>query len=268
MFIGIAGASAQRTEFGIWAGGSTYFGDLNTNTSFRLTKPATGVYGRINFNSRISVKVMAAYAQVAGNDAYSGNYYQIHRNLSFTSPILEASGQLEFNFLDYSSTNPKFKFSPYFLLGFGVFNFNPSTEYGGSSFKLQPIGTEGQGYPEYADKKPYKLTGPFISIGGGFKYRVNKNFSLFLEGAVRKTFTDYLDDVGGVYPSEIVLLNEGGPLAANLSDRSNQIGGLAVGQENKYRADKKKDNYFLFGLGLSFTINSYKCPFAIPNSEY
>lgn len=89
LFIGITGASAQRTEFGIWAGGSTYFGDLNTNTSFRLTKPATGVYDRINFNSRLSVKIMAAYAEVAGNDAYSGNYYQIHRNLSFTSPILE-----------------------------------------------------------------------------------------------------------------------------------------------------------------------------------
>lgn len=219
-----------------------------------------GVYGRVNLDSRISFRLAASYASVAGNDKFADNYYQIHRNLSFHSTVYEASGQIEFNFLDYSSDNPKYRYSPYFLLGLGLFSFDPMADYKGTEYRLQPIGTEGQGYAEYPDKKTYKLTSPFCSIGGGFKYKVNKNFSVFIEAANRKAFTDYLDDVGSVYPDKIVVYNEGGPLAANLSDRSNEIGGLPVGGGNKFRADKKKDSYFYFGIGMSVTINKYKCP--------
>lgn len=251
---------AQQAEFGIIGGGSTYFGDLNTNTSFRLTKPMAGVYGRLNIDSRISFKLTASYASIEGNDRFADNYYQTHRNLSFRSPVYEIGTQLEFNFLDYSSNNPKFRYTPYFLIGLGLFSFDPIAVYNNAEYRLQPMGTEGQGYAEYPDKKPYKLTSPLFSIGGGFKYKVNKNFSLFFEAANRKVFTDYIDDVGGVYPDKIVVYNEGGPLAANLSDRSGEIGGLPVGSGNKFRADKKKDSYLFFGIGMSVTINKYKCP--------
>lgn len=251
---------AQQTEFGIIGGGATYFGDLNTNTSFRLTQPMAGVYGRINLDSRISFKLAASYASVAGDDKYADNYYQVHRNLSFKSPIYEAETQIEFNFLDYSSDNPKFRYTPYFLFGLGLFNFDPIAVYKDAEYRLQPIGTEGQGYAEYPDRKPYKLTSPFWLIGGGFKYKVNKNVSVFFEAANRKSFTDYLDDAGNVYPDKIVVYNEGGPLVANLSDRSAEVGGLPVGSGNKFRADKKKDDYLFFGIGFSVTINKYKCP--------
>ena len=33
-------ASAQRWDFGPWIGGASYFGDLNTHTSFRFVNPA------------------------------------------------------------------------------------------------------------------------------------------------------------------------------------------------------------------------------------
>lgn len=148
-----------------------------------------------------------------------------------------------------------------FLLGAGIFGFDPHAVYGNASYRLQPIGTEGQGYPEYPTAAKYKLTKPFIVVGGGFKLRVTKTFSMFGEAAVRKTYTDYLDDDGGLYPDHLVLYNEAGPLAVNLSDRSLELGGQPVGAAGKYRADNKRDDYFFFGIGVSYTINTYKCPF-------
>lgn len=257
----IVHAHAQRYEFGGWGGGSTYFGDLNTNTSFKYTKPAAGLYARYNFDPRIAAKLSVTYGGVKGMDSASNYYFEKQRNLSFYSGIWEIEAQGEFNFMSYSSRHPKMRYSPYFLLGFGVFGFDPKTQYGTTEFYLQQYGTEGQGYPEYIGRKPYKLTKPFICIGGGFKWRVTKTFSMFGEAAVRKTYTDYLDDVSTVYPDKLILANEAGPLAVNLSDRSLELSGVPVGATNKYRGDLKRDDYFFFGLGCSFTINTYKCPF-------
>ncbi|HAP01522.1 MAG TPA: hypothetical protein DCQ93_06305 [Bacteroidetes bacterium] len=256
-----ASSFAQRYNFGTWLGGSTYFGDLNTNTSFKYTRPAGGLYVRYNFDTRICAKASFSYGGVKGMDSASDNYYQQQRNLSFYSSIWEISAQGEFNFMDYSSSKSNMFYTPYFLLGAGIFGFDPHAVYGNASYRLQPIGTEGQGYPEYPTAAKYKLTKPFIVVGGGFKLRVTKTFSMFGEAAVRKTYTDYLDDDGGLYPDHLVLYNEAGPLAVNLSDRSLELGGQPVGAAGKYRADNKRDDYFFFGIGVSYTINTYKCPF-------
>jgi hypothetical protein len=52
--------------------------------------------------------------------------------------------------------------------------------------------TEGQ-------SKAYSQTQFSIPFGGGIRYRINRNFDASLEIGWRKTFTDYLDDVGGKY---------------------------------------------------------------------
>jgi len=141
------GLSAQQNEFGLWGGFANYFGDLNTQTSFRYIHPAFGGYYRYNYDTRLSAKLSVAYGKVEGNDVTAGNYYQRQRNLSFFSNIFEASVTGEFNFLDFNSSNPKFFFSPYLCGGFSVFSFDPKTYYNGSVYRLEPLGTEGQGLP-------------------------------------------------------------------------------------------------------------------------
>ena len=39
-----------------------------------------------------------------------------------------------------------------------------------------------------------------IPMGGGVKIAVNESFNIILEYGIRKTFTDYLDDVSTTYP--------------------------------------------------------------------
>jgi hypothetical protein len=70
-------------------------------------------------------------------------------------------------------------------------------------------------------------------MGGGFKFRVGRQTGITIEGAVRKTFTDYLDDVSGVYADPVILLNEGGPDVAFLADPSVEVVSEPVGATGK-----------------------------------
>lgn len=257
-------ATAQQNEFGIWGGFANYFGDLNTNTNFKYKKPTAGIYYRYNYDNRLSAKLSVGYASVAAHDSASDNYFQKQRNLSFYSDIFEVGVTGEFNFQEFSTSNPKYFFTPYLCAGFGVFTFDPRTIYNDAEFRLQPIGTEGQGLPQFPDREPYKLVSTSWIIGGGIKYRFSRNFSTFIEVANRKTRTDYLDDVSKQYVDRQIMYNEGGPLKVSLADRSFEVSDVPVGNTNKMRGDaQKRDDYLLMTIGLSFTIVSYKCPYQI-----
>src|SRR5207342_1550715 len=58
---------------------------------------------------------------------------------------------------------------------------------------------EGQGFPEYPDRKEYSLTQQALIMGGGFKYYLKENMYVGFEILHRKTFTDYIDDVSTKY---------------------------------------------------------------------
>jgi len=260
-------AIAQKNDFGFWAGGANYFGDLNTQTSFHFTNPAGGIFYRYNFDERISARVNLNVGRVWADDAYSDDYYQTTRNLGFSSNILESSAHLEFNFLPYSlkpyaSINNKQKYTPYLLAGLGVFHFNPMVKYNNQKVQLQPLGTEGQGYIQYPELKRYKRTSTALVFGGGFKFRVGRMTTFHIEAAVRKTATDYLDDVSGVYADPVILLHEGGSDVAFLADPSVEVLGEPIGAPGKMRGDSiKNDDYFFFGFGFSYTLRPYRCPY-------
>ncbi|MGB3075518.1 MAG: DUF6089 family protein [Chitinophagales bacterium] len=258
---------AQKNDFGIWLGGANYFGDVNTGTDFRFVNPAGGFFYRRNFDERISARFNINGGRVWADDAYANNYYQQTRNLGFSSNIFETSVQFEFNFMPYtaasgSSTSDRHRFAPYVMAGFGVFHFNPSAKYNGEKVWLQPLGTEGQGYPQYPELKHYKRTSTAWLLGGGFKYRLSALIGLTLEGGVRKTSTDYLDDVSAAYADPVILLHEGGPMVEFLGDPSAEVVAEPVGETGKMRGDNiKSDDYFFFGVGISYTLKPYRCPY-------
>ena len=55
----------------------------------------------------------------------------------------------------------------------------------------------------------YRLTEVAIPMGLGVKYRLTERFILGLDAGLRKTFTDYLDDVSGTYVNNDDLLVRG-----------------------------------------------------------
>ena len=88
------------------------------------------------------------------------------------------------------------------------------------------------------------------------------NLSIALEYGIRKVFTDYLDDVGGIYASPQYLAMENVD-AATLSDRSNALQEFLAanpgadittwtGNTNRQRANENDwtDWYYFTGLTI------------------
>ncbi|MGB4960417.1 MAG: DUF6089 family protein, partial [Saprospiraceae bacterium] len=187
-------------ELGGWLGTSFYFGDLNTN--LKITKPslAGGLNARYNFNTRIAAKTSLNYGRIAADDANSDNNFERNRNLSFQSHIFDWSNVIEFNFFKYEHGHKEFYMTPYFFGGFNVFHFNPTAELDGEKYSLRNFGTEGQ--PLGQEYSPFNLG---LILGGGFKYDINRTWSVNLEISTRFVFTDYLDDVSSIFPDKTLL---------------------------------------------------------------
>lgn len=244
-------AIAQKSEIGLLLGGSVYSGDLSPQlVNFKFVRPAAGLFYRHNYTSHWAAKVALFAGSITGDDAASSNDFQRNRNLNFTSRLFELTGNIEFNFFEYVTGDKKRPFSPYVFTGLSVFDFNPKTEINGNSVDLKPLGTEGQNLanPPF---KAYSLVQMAIPFGLGIKWSIGPRLNLGFEFGSRKTFTNYLDDVGGAYPDRKRLLAESGPVAVALSNRSiNKV--LESGRQRS--SSLSTDWYSFAGITLSVTV--------------
>jgi hypothetical protein len=182
------GLNAQILETGVFVGSSYYLGDINPGMHFSQSRPAFGVVARYNYGNRWAIRANLLFGRVLAKDSISGDKL---RGLSFQSNITEFSALVEFNFLPYETGNDKMKYTPYIFGGIGLFFFNP-TDISGNN--LRKKGTEGQ-----KENNLYSLRGVTIPFGLGFKYSLTEKIGLGLEWGMRKTFTDYIDDVSTTY---------------------------------------------------------------------
>lgn len=252
----------KSVEVGLFLGGSYYIGDLNPTRHFsQFTKPAAGALIRYNFSHRLSARGSAFYGNMEAHDAFSSSPYQQQRNLNFRSSILEASVQLEFNFLNYEIGNDKERFSPYIFGGLGGFTFNPEGEYKDEWIRLRPLSTEGQGLAG-STAKTYQLFQISLPFGVGVRVNLAKNLALSMEWGMRKTFTDYLDDVSTRYYDPTELEAAKGQLSVFLADKdkSNDTGYSNVGRQRGNPTTK--DWYSFAGVALTVKLKGRreKCP--------
>ena len=227
ILISSLGMSAQHHEIGLFGGVSYYMGDL-TPQPFSIPGYNFGLSYRYTMGPRFALKLAGHYGQVHGDSKYDSKSKR-YKNLSFSTQLVDIEAGLEINFLEYVPGSSNHRFTPYIFGGIAVFKFNPTAVYQGKQYELQPLGTEGQGLTAYPESKPYKLTAFAIPFGFGFKISVSSRLSLGLEYGMRKTFTDYLDDVSTRYPNPTVLRAEKGAVAAALANRQYEDEALQMG---------------------------------------
>lgn len=258
--LSISTIKAQHFEVGAWAGGANYFGDLNTNSNFSMMRPAGGTFLRYNFDTRWVLKNTFSFGQIAFDDKKSPNGFNRQRNLHFRTNIAELSSMMELNFLEFDKTKGNKWFSPFFSVGIALLYFNPQAEYEGEWINLQPLGTEGQNDPSFSGVDKYNLVTFAIPIGGGFKMSVSRHWNIGIYGEIRVTFTDYLDDVSGVYPSALSLPEGTQGIAYQMYDRSHEVG-ERIGVNGRQRGSTKSNDFYLFlGATVSYTFFPLKCP--------
>ncbi len=253
------GQYEPNTELGITAGAAYYLGDLN-NSHFTNTTAGGGIIIRKNIDRRVVYKAEALISTIEADDrTNNSDSISLARGLHFRSTIYELSGQIEFNFLPYETGNPLYPWTPFVFTGISLFHFNPQAENkNGEWVNLQELGTEGQGTPSFPERKKYPLTQFSIPLGGGIKIAVNESFNIMFEYGIRKTFTDYLDDVSTTYPGANVLRPEYGNLSVEMSDPN---GSHAPGSQRGNSEDK--DWYTFTGITLSFKIKNQ-----LPGCDY
>lgn len=245
---------AQSREMGIMVGVMGYKGDLNpVMYNSKTFQPAIGIVYRRAYSNHWAFKAGFNYGHVQADDADAKDDYSKNRNLMFRSPIVELTGQFEFNFFPYQTSNSYTKASPYIFVGLTAFRFNPKALYDGEWVALQPLGTEGQG-TNANGKKPYSRTSAAFTYGGGFKFKLGRRFGVVLETGIRKTYTDYLDDVSKVYADPKLIRFEYGKKAAELSDRSfDQAPGGNIGRQ---RGNSRTRDFYMFtGVQITYTLS-------------
>lgn len=269
-FLFIAQGNSQVVRINFMTGLANYNGELQAKRiTANQSNAVFGIGASLDVTSKISLRTEYSFTKLGADDK-NGKYFT--RNLNFKTNIHEGNLLLEYNLWDLEER----KFTPYGFAGVGVYSFNPYT-FNSINRKvfLVGLGTEGQGLPEYPDRKIYKTTQLNIPMGGGIKYAVSDDVHIGFEYGLRVLFTDYLDDVSTTYADENILLNRRGPLAVALAYRGDEIKinpkpypnagsqrGSAKANDQYYYALLRlsiRMNWFDTGLGLSRR-NGVACP--------
>ena len=265
--LGLKPAMAQyNLDYGGAAGVSNYLGEMggtkkegkgtprkNFVSDMRLdqTKFAVGGWVRYKVHPLISAKANLNFVRIGASDSTSDYINRRVRNLHFRNDIYELTLQLEYNFYTVHNISPRGRmvidFASYAFIGGGAFYHNPKALYDNKWVALQPLGTEGQG-----DGGKYKRFQANLIGGLGFYYTFKRKWRVGWEFGVRKTFTDYLDDVSTIYvdPSTLIDGTVQGDMAADLSNQTKfqlatDNGLVSAGNIGGIRGNPEKKDWYM-----------------------
>lgn len=274
-----------RKEIFISVGTSNFLGDLGgrdqigkdyspVDLELSQTKTAFGLGYRYKINKWINVAGKFNYLILKGDDATTQEIYRNNRNLNFKSNIFELAGRLEIGFQNASTGGNRYGIKRtfgsrrksnsnalFFFAGIGGFYYNPKARNAkGKYIALMPLHTEGQGLP--GGPKQYTNYSICIPLGVYYKMTISKQWTAGLEFAWRKTFTDYIDDVGTSYYDPVALKNAYGALAAAMADpnKGNIYGQTSPSADGSpgQRGDIQKDSYMSLEVTLGYVFKQQR----------
>lgn len=185
---------SQIIEVGATGGVSYYIGDINPKKHFAQSDMALGGVIRYYENLRWAFRLQYSNLKLQASDEKIA--YRPERGLEFFSKVNDISLIAEFNFFDYWTGSNRNYVTPYIFGGISMFHFNT---YAADGTQLAPLKTEGQ-------DKEYSTTSWSIPFGIGVKYSITERLGMTLEWRMHKAFTDYIDDIHGLYPEEDVII--------------------------------------------------------------
>ncbi len=270
----------QRYELSFGAGISNFLGELGganqigthyfKDLEWSQAQLALAVGLRYKLSNYFALKSHLTYGRVSGDDKLTEEPFRNYRNLSFFSDIYEFNVNFEAAF-QQEQIGHRYKLSKvrgvlgyeiytYAFVGVGVFHMDPKAEYNGSAVRLQPLGTEGQDL--VSSRSKYALFQFCIPVGIGFKYTIERQWGVGIELGIRKTFTDYIDDVSTTYFDFDSYPGQFDPLAPYMADRSD-----GTKPENTIPGSQRGDNresdtymFAVFSVNYKLNVNSGSRP--------
>jgi len=232
----------QYTTVGFGGGSSHYYGDLSPY-SHALNGLYTNVRWNLNANytkyitPNTALRLQLSWIRILGDDySYSQRNLDLFwqgyiRNLHFRNDIKEVALSGIFNLIPQygkGGSRNRNAFTPYATIGIGLMAHDPKATLPLSISatktwqSLRQYNTSGQTIPG-STIKTYSLVQAVLPLGLGMRFKVNSRIDIVLEGNVRLTKTDYLDDVGDSnYANLTQLSSYSGPNGAALSYRATE----------------------------------------------
>jgi hypothetical protein len=248
-------SAQQRLNLTINGGVSNYTGDLQEKRyTFDQSNFSFGAGLSYELIPKLLIRGELQYGKLSADDKKSQRQSLRDRNLNFQSSLIEGSLIADYSLFDLQMGK---KMTPYVFVGLAMYKFNPYTyDSTGAKNYLRMLSTEGQGLPQYPDKKRYDLVQFAIPFGGGIRMRITDNAYLSYEIGLRKLFTDYIDDVSTTYADKDLLLQARGARAVELAYRSGEIkSGTDYPVAGAIRGSAKyKDWYYFSTIKLSIGI--------------
>lgn len=165
--LGVVEALGQQSvDIGFLAGTGAYFGDMSKVNFQKSVNPALGTFVRFNFNPRYALRLNLMDGEIGADGKFENNPFQFKKN------VVDVSVLFEFNYLKFIIGDKETCWSTYLLGGVGMQTY---------SYKL--VAEEGN-----------EIT-PTIPFGLGIKYNLSNRWGIGVEGSLRKSFSDKLDNL-------------------------------------------------------------------------
>jgi hypothetical protein len=258
--------SQKELHLTAFGGFSNYYGELQSKRF--TTDQSRGAFSlglAYEITPNIAIRGSLSYTRLAADDKRNKPEFR-ERNLSFESQIFEGSLLGEYSLFDLSAKRA----TPYVFGGGALFRHNPyAFDLSGQKIFLRSLSTEGQGIRNYPDRKFYNLIQPAVLFGAGFRVRITENASLGYEIGVRKTFTDYLDDVSKSYVDQYVLMGNRSFTSVQMSYRGDEIKDepiLAYPLEGTPRGNPKTKDWYYFS-GITLTVKLFNTDDLVGNGR-
>ena len=233
-----------------FAGASNYQGDLQSKRyTLDQSHLSLGAGLLYEFSDHLYGRFNITAGKVSGDDKKDGR--NVERNLNFYSNIVDLHLGAEYHILSLYNRSV----APYVFAGISYFHFDPKAiDENGNSLALRPLSTEGQGF--YPGRSNYNLGQFAIPFGGGLKMALSERMTVGVELGLRKTFTDYLDDVSTNFIDEKILFDNRGQRAVDIAFRGDELGhGASYPADGIQRGSPKyKDWYYFTGATVSYQL--------------
>ena len=167
---------AQIHEFGVFAGGSNFIGDVGKTSYISPNEFAFGLIYKWNRSPRHSWRASISTAKITGNDASSEITSRKQRGYDFENTVKEVSLGLEFNFFEFDLHQLERQFTPYVYVGLTY------THYKGLFYEAPNVVKSNSDHGSVS-----------IPFALGVKSNLTKNLILGFEIAPRYTFADDID---------------------------------------------------------------------------
>lgn len=261
--------SLNKKEIRFGAGGTQFLGDLGgrdkIGTDYRpwdIDWPSTSYGAEIGYRYRFhpywATTTSFHYAVFKGSDQYTKDPWRNARNLSFKTIAFELSQRVDYIFFANEKVGKRYNIpglkglrdhndQVYAFVGVGVLAYIPKAQYLGAWYKLRPLSTEGQGLPN--GPTPYGLCTITVPFGVGARLGISRMWRLGVEFSYVKTFSDYIDDVHGVYYDANFISQAKGPIAGALSNPKDLNSPVANAFDTGLqRGDIQNDAYFYLNV--------------------